>query len=495
MNTRTAAVVTVSAVLLTLSGARADVPFTPIADFGFGGSVYDVNAAGSIVGILRTSQGSNVPVVWTSASVAPTVLPTEGRGGFASAINSNGEVVGQTFAAFGSGGTPTVWRGGVRIQLPDLGGGGDARDISESGEIVGYVYGEGGALRAARWVNDVLEVLPIPAFGSPGDSVWSIAESINSSGIITGTVRVAWDSTGQAGSDSQAIRWDGGAVRPSTTQGLETKGLSVDNLGNILLNGYFGAMAGPAVVRQNGTLALLPLIGGSYVVRATAMSRSGIVCGYYLSSDPETGRPLWKGAAWANGAASTVATALELPTGMAWAFPWGVGSNGVVIGEVSDGVSGISIPGYWALDLAPASLAATNAAGSVGQPVELKATSMRGGVRNVGHSVAVTVNGVAAGRAVTDANGVAKVAYLIPAGAAGSQLAVRFIDENGAIANGTITVAGGCAAADLNCDGSVNGVDLSALLSQWGTRGSADLNRDGTVSGADLSLLLSAWGS
>lgn len=495
MMTRLAAIATVSTALLGVSSVHADVPFRPIADFGFGGSVYDVNAAGSIVGILRTGQGTSVPVVWSSATAAPLALPTEGRGGFASAINSNGEVVGQTFAAIGSGGTPTVWRGGVRVQLPDLGGGGDARDIGESGEIVGYVYGEGGALKAARWVNDVLEVLPTPAFGDPGDTVWSIAESINSSGIITGTVRIAFESSGQAGSASLAIRWDDGAVQPCTNQGLETKGLSVDNGGNILLNGYFSATGGPAVAGANGTLSLLPLIGSSYVVRATAMSRSGIVCGYYLSSDPKTGRPLWKGAAWANGAATTAATALELPSGMAWAFPWGVGNNGVVIGEVSDGVSGLSIPGYWALDLAPAALNASNSAGERGQVVELSATSMRGNMPNIGHSVSVTVNGVAAGQAVTNANGIATIAYTIPADAAGSQLSVRFRDENGAIADRQLAVTGGCTTGDLNCDGRVDAIDLSTLLSQWGGSGSGDLNGDGVVNASDIGRLLAAWGS
>lgn len=45
---------------------------------------------------------------------------------------------------------------------------------------------------------------------------------------------------------------------------------------------------------------------------------------------------------------------------------------------------------------------------------------------------------------------------------------------------------------DVNGDGSVNGQDLSALLSAWGT-GSADLNGDGQTNGIDLALLLSAW--
>lgn len=48
--------------------------------------------------------------------------------------------------------------------------------------------------------------------------------------------------------------------------------------------------------------------------------------------------------------------------------------------------------------------------------------------------------------------------------------------------------------ADLNGDGAVNGVDLTALLAAWGSSGgSADLNGDGTVNGIDLTVLLAAW--
>jgi len=32
------------------------------------------------------------------------------------------------------------------------------------------------------------------------------------------------------------------------------------------------------------------------------------------------------------------------------------------------------------------------------------------------------------------------------------------------------------------------------MLSSWGTAGPADLNGDATVNGTDLSILLSAWG-
>lgn len=48
---------------------------------------------------------------------------------------------------------------------------------------------------------------------------------------------------------------------------------------------------------------------------------------------------------------------------------------------------------------------------------------------------------------------------------------------------------------DIDGSGSVNGVDLAYLLSDWGTANSrSDLNRDGSVAGEDLSILLANWG-
>lgn len=55
-------------------------------------------------------------------------------------------------------------------------------------------------------------------------------------------------------------------------------------------------------------------------------------------------------------------------------------------------------------------------------------------------------------------------------------------------------VGGSTCPADLNDDGVVGGVDLSALLAGWGTSGSADIDNDGIIGGTDLTALLAAWG-
>ena len=472
-----------------VSAATADVPFQQLADFGMGGAPFDVDPSGRIVGAVRVDGPQPyVPVIWSSPSATPVVLPNV-NGGYAYAVNSSGDIVGTEFQVAGVYGTAVLWVNGTeRVVLPDLGEGAYAIDINESGIIIGNVISNGNYL-AARWVNRQLQVLSVPEFETPDGVVWTLANSINSSGTITGSVR------GMAGSGtpSAAVRWDmEGNVSIVPSEGLETKGVSIDNEGGVLINGYFdgGFSTAPALVSPSGSVTVLN-VPADVLSGATAltMSRNGIVAGYYYGNDG--GNFGIKGVAWLDG----VFTPLAMPAGQRFAFPSGVGSNGLVFGSATDGVTGLSVPGYWALDIPPARVMAGNASGAPGQAVELAASSMCANDPNVGHSVSFKVNGVAVGRATTDAVGTARLSYVIPAGTTASQLSVRFADENGAVADGVISVGAGCATADLNCDGAVNGADLGALLGQWGTAGSADLNRDGTVNGSDLGLLLGAWGT
>jgi CxxC motif-containing protein (DUF1111 family) len=52
---------------------------------------------------------------------------------------------------------------------------------------------------------------------------------------------------------------------------------------------------------------------------------------------------------------------------------------------------------------------------------------------------------------------------------------------------------GNCA-ADIDGDGTVNGMDLTLVLAGWGSGGSSDVDGDGTTSGPDLAAVLAAWG-
>ena len=61
----------------------------------------------------------------------------------------------------------------------------------------------------------------------------------------------------------------------------------------------------------------------------------------------------------------------------------------------------------------------------------------------------------------------------------------------------TSTVHGQQCLADVNHDHSVDGSDLTVILSTWGTNGGSaggDINGDGTVNGIDLASVLSGWG-
>jgi hypothetical protein len=469
-----------------VSAATADVPFQQLADFGMGGAPYDVDPAGRIVGAVRVDGNQPyVPVIWNSPTASPVVLPNV-NGGYAYAINSSGDIVGNEFQVSGVYGTPVLWVNGTeRVVLPDLGEGGYATDINESGVIIGNVISKGNYL-AARWVNRQLEVLAVPEFETPDGIVWTLANSINSSGDITGTVR------GMAGSGtpSAAVRWDAeGNVSVVPSEGDETKGVSIDNLGAVLINGYFGGLRAPALVQPSGSVTVLNVPANLFAgATALTMSRNGIAAGYYY--DSIGGNFVIKGVAWLDG----VFTPLAMPAGQRYAFPSGVGNNGLVFGSATDGVTGRSVPGFWALPVQNSFVQPLTASGAPGQTVELSAVSRRGDLVNVGHSMTMTVGSTMVGRSITDAQGRARMAFTIPANHQGSQMTVRYTDENGATALGIVNVTPGCVAADINCDGVVNGDDLGRLRAQWGTGGSADLNRDGTVNGDDLGQLLGAWG-
>ena len=65
-------------------------------------------------------------------------------------------------------------------------------------------------------------------------------------------------------------------------------------------------------------------------------------------------------------------------------------------------------------------------------------------------------------------------------------------DSNGNLVIDTCECTG-----DVTGNGSVDGVDLAAVLGSWGSTGSksgADLDGDGLVAGADLAIVLSSWG-
>ncbi len=57
----------------------------------------------------------------------------------------------------------------------------------------------------------------------------------------------------------------------------------------------------------------------------------------------------------------------------------------------------------------------------------------------------------------------------------------------------TVETGQPCAPVDTDCNGTVDGVDLATVLSNWGSSGQGDLNHDGVTDGLDLAALLGGW--
>jgi hypothetical protein len=217
------------------------------------------------------------------------------------------------------------------------------------------------------------------------------------------------------------------------------------------------------------------------------MSRTGIPCGYYW--DFGGGDFQLKGVAWPGGNFAS----LGLPSGQRYAFPLGVGSNGVVIGNVTDGISGVGIPGVWVLETDQSAIQAGAVSGGRGEQVELSAVSSRPSGPNARHSVEFRIDGIRVGLAVTDAKGRGTSVFTIPDSAKGDEIELEVLDETGVSTTMTVAIDAGCVAADLNCDGRVNPSDLAILLASWGQAGPADLDGNGSVGASDLVLALAAW--
>jgi hypothetical protein len=56
-----------------------------------------------------------------------------------------------------------------------------------------------------------------------------------------------------------------------------------------------------------------------------------------------------------------------------------------------------------------------------------------------------------------------------------------------------VRIGPACADGDFDCNGAIDGADLTALLSNWGGSGITDINADGVTDGLDLTVLLGGW--
>jgi probable HAF family extracellular repeat protein len=164
-------------------------------------SARGVNPSGAVVGFLGVTDSWGLhqdhACLLGDGEVAPTDLGTLAGASWsrAYAINSSGQIVGESAGANDQGTRPVLWRQGVAIDLGTLGGAyGGASAINDTGVVVGWsdAGGTTPANRATKFVLDVngqvvsrvnLGTLPTLV---PGAGAWSYAFGVNNSGLIVG---------------------------------------------------------------------------------------------------------------------------------------------------------------------------------------------------------------------------------------------------------------------------------------------------------------------
>lgn len=215
--------------------------------------VAGISNHGDVVGDASTpsSKHSPVAVLWRNGKA--TALPTLSE---TVAINDRGQ-------AIGVGRTPTtgarralVWQNGTTTDLGTLGGD-DAfpTAINNEGEVIGQSTTADGAEHAFLWQRGTITDL-----GSVNGNN-SVARAINDAGEIVGSI----DSPAGEGYPIEAVVWKNGKLTELGTFGAPgARGLAVDKQGDVLveLDNKAGDSAG-GVLLHGGQADRIPTLGGS----------------------------------------------------------------------------------------------------------------------------------------------------------------------------------------------------------------------------------------
>ena len=314
--------------------------------------------------------------------------------------------------------------------------------INASGVTVGRVSYGGGTVGAIWAPDNSCTLMPIP----PGNWTYSTPSGVNDSGMVCGTATLAL-----VGADPQeAWRW-------TAAKGYEF----LDSIGGIDsfvrdINGA-GLCAGHASLPNgsvravrwelSGAATVLGLLPGATQTFASAINDSGAVVGTTNSN----------GDAWVYTDATGMVRLPDFGTGLK-AAAYDINNAGWILG--------------WA-DVAP-----------------FKTVPVVWDPQRHLHNIADLVDpnrfyfsgDFIRPIAISETNEIVVFGYDFTAGGDPRALVFR------------IGFPSDCA-ADINGDGTRDGLDLSALLAAWGSgNASADLDGNGTVNASDLTALLAAWG-
>jgi len=168
-----------------------------------------VNAAGQIVGKLTRSDGLTHPFLWTSGSGMQDLGPMPGLTyGFASGINTGGQVVGTSWND--TDGRAFVWT--VDAGFTDLGQLPGfiyawATAINASGQVVGQASNDSGPIDGFLWTTDtgMTDLGPLPGF------LYIQPYAINAVGTVVG------EASNDSPTSGRAFIWQNGVMTDLNT--------------------------------------------------------------------------------------------------------------------------------------------------------------------------------------------------------------------------------------------------------------------------------------
>ena len=179
----------------SFSAGSAPVDLGSLGGADYGSGAFGINNAGQIVGVSGTSSGNRATLFGVGSAPVDLGVVNGLTTSVARSVNNSGQIVGQS-AGLGVGpAVATLFNtanGAVNLGILSGYGGSSARAIGDSGIIVG-VSTNNGALRATLFSTSAA---PVDLGGLGG--VRSVADSVNSSGLIVGYSTLAGDLAGHA---------------------------------------------------------------------------------------------------------------------------------------------------------------------------------------------------------------------------------------------------------------------------------------------------------
>lgn len=396
---------------------------------------------------LAASVAAGAAAGISSLAVAGGSLQVEFVANFPPAVCQRVNAAGQIAGDFQFNAITTAMRydpgiGRIPMALPPGTTQSIGTSINASGVTVGRVSYGGGTVGAIWAASNSYTLMPNP----PGNWTYSTPSGINDSGMVCGTATLAL-----VGSDPQeAWRWtaEAGYEFLDSIGGIDSFVRDINSAGFCagsasLANGSVRAVRWDL----DGAATVLGLPPGASQTFASAINDSGAVVGTTTSN----------GDAWVYTDATGIVRLPDFGTGLK-AAAYDINNAGWILG--------------WA-DVAPFKTVPV-----VWDPQ-----------RNL-HNIAELVDqnrfyfpgDFIRPIAISETNQIVVFGYDFTAGGDPRVLIFR------------VGFPSACA-ADINGDGTRDGLDLAALLAAWGTsNASADLDGSGTVNATDLTALLAAWG-